>query len=185
MIETIFIAILAAKIKKYKIKPLFKSWTVYPMLVMAFLYIILEFMIFKGVYSPVKYSSQFKLLLLLSVFILVVKYNLYINSIIGSVFVLLGSLCNYVAMKSNGGKMPVFVSLSKFTGYAKADIFSKVSDIHMLGTSSTKFKFLTDIFDVGYSIMSIGDILIRIFVFIIIYKAIECINIKENDFYTM
>ncbi|NFR66958.1 hypothetical protein FDF48_16555, partial [Clostridium botulinum] len=52
----------------------------------------------------------------------------------------------------------------------------KVNDIHILGDSSAKFKFLTDIIDVGYSIMSIGDIFIRLFVFIVIFNTIKHIN---------
>lgn len=178
MIETILIALLVSKIKKYKLKPIFKSWTIYPMLTLCILYILLELMIFKGIYYPIKYTNIFKSLMLFSVFILVLKYKLYVSSAIGSVFVLIGSLFNYIAIKSNNGKMPVFISLSKLTGYAKSDAFNKVNDIHIIGTSATKFKILTDIFDVGYCIMSIGDILIRVFVFIIIYKAIQCANYK-------
>lgn len=179
MIETLLIALLAAKIKKYKLKPLFKSWTIYPLLATGLIYIILELLIFNGIYSTINYTNILKLLLFLSVFILVIKYNLYISSAIGSIFILLGSLSNHIAIVSNNGKMPVFISLSKLTGYAKPDVFNKVNDIHTIGTSATKLKILTDIFDVGYSIMSIGDILIRVFIFIIIYKAVESSN-KES-----
>ena len=74
------------------------------------------------------------------------------------------SYCN----AANGGEMPAFPSLTYFTGYLKSDTFSKIQDIHILGDSSVKFKYLSDIIDIGYSILSIGDILIRIFVVIII-----------------
>ncbi|GAA0727765.1 hypothetical protein GCM10008905_25750 [Clostridium malenominatum] len=75
--------------------------------------------------------------------------------------------------------MPVFPTLSYLTGYATPDAFSKVDDIHVLGNSSTKLKFLTDIIDVGYSILSIGDIFIRVFVFIIIFNTIKHMNRRE------
>ena len=79
--------------------------------------------------------------------------------------------------------MPVFPTLSYLTGYGKVEAFDKVNDIHILGNSSTKLKFLTDIFDIGYSILSIGDVFIRLYVFIIIYSVIKEINVertKEN-----
>ncbi|MGN0028014.1 MAG: DUF5317 family protein, partial [Clostridium sp.] len=79
------------------------------------------------------------------------------------------------------GYMPVFPSLSYLTGYAKVDSFSKVKDIHILGNSSTKLKFLTDIFDIGYSVLSLGDIFIRCFVFIIIYNTIKKINLTNEN----
>ena len=180
MIETIFIALLVAKIKKYKMKPLFMSWSVNPLLIMCFLYVILEFLLFKGIYSPIKYTNIIKLLTFLSIFILIINYNLYISSAIGSIFLIIGSLLNYIAITSNGGKMPVFISLSKLTGYAKLDSFSKVNDIHILGTSMVKYKFLTDIFDTGYCVMSIGDIFIRIFLLIIIYKSVQYANVNKK-----
>lgn len=176
MIETLLIALLVAKLKKYKLKPIFKSWTIYPILAVTLLYIIFEIMIYNGIYYEIKYTNFIKVLLFLSLLILIVKYNLYISSAIGSIFVILGSLLNFIAIKSNNGKMPVFISLSKYTGYAKPEVFSKVNDIHIAGTSVVKFKFLTDIFDVGYTIMSIGDIFIRFFVFIIIFKVVESAN---------
>lgn len=180
MLETIFIALIIAKIKKYKLKPFLKNWTVYPLFVLSVVYIIMELQVFKGIYSSIKYTNIFKVLFFLSLFIIIVEYKLYISSAIGSVFILLGSLFNYIAIKANNGKMPVFVTLSKYTGYIKPESFSKINDIHVLGNSASKYKFLTDIFDVGYNIMSIGDILIRGFVFLVIYKAIENANYRKT-----
>jgi hypothetical protein len=51
-----------------------------------------------------------------------------------------------------------------------------MNNIHILGGQTTKLKLLTDIFDVGYSIMSIGDIMIHLFTFVIIYNAVKRIN---------
>ena len=79
-------------------------------------------------------------------------------------------------MAANGGEMPAFPSLTYFTGYLKSDTFSKIQDIHMLGDSSVKLKYLSDIIDIGYSILSIGDILIRVFVVIIIYVTVKKTN---------
>lgn len=180
MLETIFIALIIAKIKKYKLKPFLKNWTVYPLFVLSGVYIIMELQVFNGIYSSIKYTNIFKLLFFSSLFIIIIEYKLYISTAIGSVFILLGSLFNYIAIKANNGKMPVFITLSKFTGYAKPETISKINDIHILGSSATKYKFLTDIFDIGYNIMSIGDVFIRVFVLLVIYKAVESANYKET-----
>lgn len=176
MIETILLAILVAKIKGYKIKPLLKSWTIYPVLGFELIYFILQINIFLGNYSFIKYTGILKICYLSSYLFLILKYEQYIAAIIGSIFIFIGSSFNNIAIKSNGGKMPVFPKLSYVTGYAKPDAFTKVNDIHILGSATTNFKFLTDIFDLGYSILSIGDIFIRFFVFIIIFNTIRHIN---------
>jgi hypothetical protein len=176
MIETILLSFILAKINGYKIRPLFKSWAIYPALTFVLMYIILEVMLFNGDYRFVKYSSTFHYLYFLSFLILVIKYKLNISAIVGSIFIFMGTALNNIVIKANNGKMPVFPSLSYWTGYAKPDSFMKVNDIHILGSNATKLKFLTDIFDVGYSIMSIGDIFIRIFAFIIIFNTIKAVN---------
>jgi hypothetical protein len=179
MIETILLSIAAAKLRGYRIKLLFMSWEIYPVLAFELMYIILEFTIFKGNYNFIKYTSIFKTLYIAVFLILVIRYNQYVSALIGSVFIIAGSLLNNLAISSNNGKMPVFPTLSYLTGYIKPGVFSKVNDIHALGNSLTKYKLLTDIVDVGYSIMSIGDIFIRVFAFIIIFNTIKYINKKE------
>ena len=179
MVETILLTFFLAKLKGYKIRPIFKSWTIYPVLTFVLIYIILEIMLFNGNYRFIKYSSTFHYLYFLSFLILVIKYKLNISAIVGSIFIFMGTALNNIVIKANNDKMPVFPSLSYWTGYAKPDSFMKINDIHILGSSATKLKFLTDIFDVGYSIMSIGDIFIRIFAFIIVFNAIKAVN-KTN-----
>ena len=176
MIETIILAFVVAKIKGYKLKPLFKSWTIYPILAFAMMYVIFEVMVFMDNYSLIKYTNVFKFLYLSIFLVLIIKYQLYFSAIIGSVFIFIGSILNNIAIASNNSKMPVFPSVSYVTGYVKASSFHGIDNLHILGGQSTKLKFLTDIVDVGYSIMSIGDIFIRLFVFIIIYNAIKHIN---------
>lgn len=176
MIEPILLALIFAKIKGYKVRPLFKIWAIYPVFIFILMYLILEVMIFNNNYTFIKYTNTFHFLYLLTFLILIIKYKLNISAIIGSLFILIGSALNKVAITANNGKMPVFPTLSYLTGYAKLDSFMKVKDIHILGSSVTKLKFLTDIIDVGYCVMSIGDICIRVFAFIIIFNTIKVIN---------
>lgn len=181
MIETVFLAFLAAKIKGYNIKPILKDWPIYLVLICGLIYIFLEVAVFLGHNSVIKFTTAYKMLFTASFFGIIIKYQLYKSAILGSAFALIGGALNNIAISANGGKMLVYPNLSYITGYISPDTFSKVNDIHALGGSVVKYKFLTDIIDVGYSILSIGDIFIRLFAFILIYSAIKhCSNV----FYT-
>ncbi|NFM24578.1 hypothetical protein FDB84_08940, partial [Clostridium sporogenes] len=176
MLETIILALILAKLKGYKIKPIFKSWHIYPILVIEFIYLIIQINIFLENYSVIQHIKILETIYICSYLFIIIKYEQYITAVIGSIFIFIGGMLNKFVIRANNGKMPVFPTLSYFTGYAKPDSFIKVNDIHILGDSSTKFKFLTDIIDVGYSVMSIGDIFIRLFVFIVIFNTIKHIN---------
>ena len=54
MIETILISLIFCKIKKLKIKPLFKSWAIYPVLFMEVVYFIVQANIFMENYEVIK-----------------------------------------------------------------------------------------------------------------------------------
>ena len=76
--------------------------------------------------------------------------------------------------------MPVYPTISRYTGYIKSNTLSIINDnIHVLGNGATKYKFLSDFIDLGYSIMSIGDLLIHLFVVIVLYNVIAEINKRE------
>lgn len=176
MPETILFACLFTKIKGYKIRPLFKSWTIYPVIIFEIINLIEQVIIFSGNYEFIGFMRSLNPLYFSTYLLLVFKYDIYINSIIGTIFMLLGGALNDIAMKANGGFMPVYPTLSYLTGYAKPEAFDLVKDIHILGNSQTKLKILTDFIDLGYSVLSIGDVFIRVFVFIIIYNSIKKIN---------
>lgn len=180
MLETIIIAIIVAKFKGYNIKPLFKTKEFYPVIFMELIYLIIQIAIFNENYEVIKYVGILKTVYLCSYLPLVFKYEQYISAIIGSIVMIIGGWLNNIAIYANDGMMPVFPNLSYLTGYATVESFSKVNDIHILGSSETKLKFLTDIFDIGYSVLSLGDIFIRFYVFIIIYKSIKYINGTSN-----
>lgn len=171
MIETILLALLFAKLGGYKIKPLFRDWPIYIVLAFALIYVVLEIAVFKGDYSVVRFTNVYKILYLSAFLAMIIKYDLYKNAVVGSVFVLMGGALNDLAIAANNGKMPVFPTLSYLTGYASPGAFSKVNDIHVLGNSAVNYKFLTDVIDLGYSILSVGDLFIRLFVVIIVFYA--------------
>lgn len=176
MIETILLAMLISKLKGYKLKPLFKSWAFYPTMIFTLLYVFLQIAVFCGDYRFIKYSRLLETIYILTFLVLIFTYNMYGSAIIGSVFIFIGTAFNKLAIAANGGNMPVFPTLSYVTGYAKVESFAIVNDIHILGNEATKLKFFTDYIDLGYSILSIGDIFIRFFTFIIIFNSIKYVN---------
>jgi hypothetical protein len=176
MIETMLIAMLVAKIKGYKLKPLFMSWEIYPVLAFVVIYIFLNMGVFLGNYNFIKFAGILEKVYFCTFFILIIKYKQYVSAIIGSTAIIIGTVLNKIAISANDGKMPVFPTLSYLTGYAKTDTFIKVKDLHILGSEASKLRFLTDTIDLGYSILSVGDIFIRIFTFVIIFNTIKSIN---------
>lgn len=183
MLETIILAMLVAKLKGYKPSQLLKAWPVYLIIMFEIIYIFLQASTFLGNYSLIKYSSLIEKPFLFIFFILILIYKQYVSALIGSIFMLIGGILNNIVIAANSGKMPVFPTLSYFTGYVKQDLWRNVNDIHTLGTAGTNLKFLSDIFDLGYCIMSIGDIFIRVFVFLVIFNTIKqltLINYKKR-----
>lgn len=175
MVETILLAFIAAKLKKLDIKPIFRDWAIYPVLFFAVLYIFLQAMVFLGDYSLVKYTNIYKTSYLLSFLFLIIRYKQYIAGFAGAISVIIGTWLNNIVIAANGGKMPVFPTLSYITGYMKPSVVNNIDNVHILGSETTKLSFLSDIFDVGYSVMSIGDIIVRAYAFIVIYFSIKYI----------
>lgn len=116
MIETILLSLVFAKLKRYKLTPLFKTWTIYPVFIYSLIYIVLQIMIFNNDYRLIRYSNVFHLSYILIFLILIIKYKLNYSAIIGSICIFIGGAMNNIAISANGGKMPIFPSLSYFTG---------------------------------------------------------------------
>lgn len=180
MVETIFLSFLFAKIKGYKLKSIFLDWPIYIIIVFMCTYTYVQIMIFQEAYYVLRYQNLFKYLYLGSIYILMYRYKLYKESIFSTIFIFIGSILNVIVMNANGGKMPVYPSLSYYTGYIKADTLQKADTIHMAGNEFVKMKILTDYIDLGYTIMSIGDIFVRIFAFIMVFEAIKKKSILDT-----
>lgn len=176
MILFLLFALIMAKIKGYKLKPLLTAYALYPYAAAELFYVLLQVGIFVHNYSFIRYTSVINSLYMYTLIIPVMVYKLYKPGIIGSIFMVAGTLLNRLAMSSNGGKMPVYATLSKLTGYYDPSAIQSVDNIHVTGDELVKLKFLTDYIDTGSSILSIGDVLIHSFVFIVVYYSIKEIN---------
>ena len=112
------------------------------------------------------------------------RYEKYKEYIIACCSLLCGFTLNKIVTSFNQGKMPIFPDVSYSTGYTHYDMIinaSKYGDFHVLGNHLTNFIFLADIFDVGGSIWSIGDILVRVFAFLIVYSSVKEISKIHNN----
>ncbi|MDD4699806.1 MAG: DUF5317 family protein [Oscillospiraceae bacterium] len=176
MLLTIITALLFAKIKHYNLRPLIKAYALYPLLLLEIGYWVLQATVFMHNYFFIQYASYVKSAYLYVMFIPIIVYKLYKPALYGSVSVLVGTVLNRLVMSVNGGKMPVYATLSRYTGYYSEAGMSNTQDIHCVGTAATKLKILTDYIDVGWCILSIGDLFVHAFTFIILFYTIKCLN---------
>ena len=183
MVEAILLALLVAKIKRYKLKPMWKEWTVYLVFLFALIYIYLEYSIFHENYSLARYSAVFKVSYMCAFSVLVFMHRQYIAGFIGAVFVTIGGILNSIVMHANGGKMPVFPTLSYVTGYLNPNTFTRLApydSVHVLGGAASKLPFLADWIDLGYSVLSVGDVCTRVMAFVIIYSVVKHLNVVHE-----
>jgi hypothetical protein len=184
MIEAYVIALIIAKLKGYKISPnaILKDWSLYPAFICLILYIVLQYAVFTGHYGVLVYSKYFKFFYVMVFLVPVLKHRLAIVGIIASCMMMVGMMLNSVVMKYNSGYMPVYPTLSKITGYVRANTFAASYDsIHILGDKTTHLKILTDWIDIGYCILSPGDVFTRVYAGIILYSVIKLLSHKNVE----
>lgn len=176
-------AIGITKLKGYKISVVFTSWELYPIYVAELLYWFFQINAFMGNYQFVNdpYPSLLQKLSLLVLLIPIIKHKLYIPAVLGAILTITGTFLNNIVISANSGFMPVYPSLSKLTGYYKEGMLSQgLDNLHIMLTSETKLNFLADFIDIGWSVMSIGDVLIHSFTAIIICSTIIAVNNKNK-----
>ncbi len=181
MIITIIIACIFAKIKHYKLRYLFSSRTFYPILVTQCILFLFQISIFCGTYYFVRYAAMIQKAIILSFLFPILAFRLYRPAAVGLLSVAAGTGLNRFVIAQNGGKMPVFPSLSYLTGYCSPGSFGAADSVHVLGGEATKYWFLADYIDVGYSVLSPGDLLVHLFVLILLYYTIKAINLQRQS----
>jgi hypothetical protein len=179
MIFAILFAVALAKVKGYKLKPLLKAYPLYPFAFLTVVLLYLQTCVFLHNYTWIRYAGYIKSVYLVSLVIPFLVYKLYKPGFIGATLIIIGSLLNKFVIWQNGGKMPVFATLSKLTGYYSDAAIKTADSIHVIGSPSTKFKFLTDCIDIGYSVLSIGDVFIHMFVLIILFYVIKELSVRQ------
>lgn len=180
MLLTILLTILYARLRKLHIKPIFKAFDLYPIFVFELFNIYLQINIFLHNYSYIQWAETIKSAYLFLFIIPIIYRKIFKAGIIGSVSILIGTVLNKIVIAANGGKMPIYPTLSKLTGYFDPIMFKTNPGIHILGDETAKLKILTDYIDIGYSVLSIGDLFIHAFAAIVIYYTIK--SFQENSY---
>jgi len=178
VIVEILLVCFLAKIKRYKLTYLFKSWTFYPVLAAQILLVVSEFSIFFHTYAFMPLVPFLEPAVILSFLFALFVFRLYRPAVLGSASILAGTVLNRIVLAQNDGKMPVFPSLSYLTGYVTPQMFSSVDSLHILGGPDTKLPWLTDYVDFGYSILSLGDVFIHFFFCVMLFSLIRAVNLS-------
>lgn len=177
MLIFVIIPFVLARIKRYSIKPVFKVIDLYPLFLVEALHLTFQIsFIFKITYF-VKYAAFIQNLFIIVLLLPILRQKIYYPTFFGCALTVAGTILNKLVINANGGKMPVLPTLSLLTGYVSKDQLSgNVDSLHILMTESTKLNFLADYIDLGFSVLSPGDVLIHTFVSIIIFYTIKKVN---------
>ncbi len=177
----ILVALLTAKIKRYQVLCIFKTYDLYPLFLVELVYIFFQINVFFDNYSYVQYASQIQMAYIVVLLVPIIRRKLYAPALIGSGMMALGSILNHIVIAANDGHMPVLPTLSRLTHYYRDDaLLQRIDSFHILMTDATKMNILGDYIDIGYSIMSIGDLFIHAFVAVIVYYTVKSINQSTN-----
>ncbi|MBE5960307.1 MAG: hypothetical protein E7256_02800 [Lachnospiraceae bacterium] len=176
MLLSILLAIIFAKLQHYKIKPLFRNVWLLPLAVTELVYIVFQISLISGYYGFIRYAQPLKTISLYVLILPILRYRLYKPSIVGSALILIGTYLNRLVMSLNNGLMPVFPTLSSKVGYFTTTPLGIYDTIHCLGDVHTRLKILTDYIDLGYCILSPGDLFVHSFTVIILYYTIKQLN---------
>lgn len=177
VIETISLALLFGKLTGGKIRNIenlyIKGWYLF---VASFLIEIITLLIVTRTESRISYliESYFTFINIIIYLLLIVGLAMNWNSI-GLRIVLFGSILNFLPIFFNNGRMPVLISSLKYSKlYTQLSLLKEGRIMtHILGTKTTKLIYLADIIPIPKpyifpKIISIGDILISMGLFILI-----------------
>ena len=180
MLLFFFLALLIGWLQGRQSGAVFRRKSLIPYFLLELCYIGVQISAFCGYYGFVPYASWIKRLYFLVLLVPILAHRLYLPAIAGAGAAAAGTLLNRAVMNANGGKMPVFATLSRWTGYFTPDFAAAGDTIHMVGDSSIRLAFLADWIDLGYCILSIGDLLVHSFTFIIVYAMIRAVCPMRN-----
>ncbi|MEA4998462.1 MAG: DUF5317 family protein [Candidatus Limiplasma sp.] len=178
MIVEIILVCLLAKLKRFRLQFLWRTWTFYPVLLVQLMAIAFQVSFFLHSTVFVPFAGYLIPAVILSFLFPMVAFSLYTPAMIGVGCIAAGSVLNRLVIAANGGHMPVYPTLSYLTGYARPDMFGVLDTLHVLGGEGTRLAFLSDVIDFGYSILSIGDVLIHLYVCIMLYALIRAVNAR-------
>ena len=180
MLIFILIPLIIARIKGYRVLSLFQVCDIYPFLLVCATHAFFILNAWIGNYGFVQYASLLQNLMILTLLIPIIRRRIFTPTMVGAGLTIVGTVMNNIVIKANGGKMPVYPTVSRWIGYYKeGQLDGNIDSLHVLLDSESKLPFLADYIDFGVCILSPGDLLIHAFASIIIYYTVKSVCRKE------
>jgi len=174
MLIFILIPLIIARVKGYRVLELFKVIDMYPFFMVCACHGFFVLNAWNDNHSFVRFAKLVQFLLIFTLILPIVRRRITTPALIGVGMTMVGTVMNTIVINANGGKMPVYPTVSKWFGYHReGQLDGTIDDLHVLMDESSRLVFLTDYFDLGSCVLSPGDLLIHSFASIIIYYAIK------------
>lgn len=182
MILFILLAIIIAKMRRHRIGVLLREPSLIPVWIIEIVFWLLQICIWRQDYRFIGYAGYLQTASILALLWPILKFRLYPQAIAGALMVATGSALNRIVMNANDGRMPVTPSFSGITRYYQEGALEAAQDMrHILMSDATKLNFLADYIDVGFSVISVGDVLVHLFTTVVIYCVIAKCNQKKRE----
>ena len=176
MLIFILIPLIIARVKGYRVLSLFKVLDMYPFFFACACHGIFILSAWMGYYGFVQYATFLQWFMIITLLLPIVRRVIFWPTIIGVGMTVVGTLMNKIVINANGGKMPVYPTVSKWIGYYKeGQLDGTIDDLHVLLDHSSKLPFLADYIDFGLYILSPGDLLIHAFASVILYYTVKVV----------
>jgi len=173
MLPFILVPLIVARCRRHSLRPFLTAWDFLPLLAVECVHIFFQVSCWLGNTEWIGYGTYLQWAILLSLLFPILRRQLYVPALWGAGCTLAGSLLNRAVMAANGGKMPVWPTVSQWTGYCTREMLSSGLDkVHVLMTDGAALPFLADYIDLGWCILSPGDVLNHLFVSVILYCAV-------------
>jgi len=181
MIVFLLGALLAARRRGCALRPLLRAAPLWPLFAVELVHMGFVLAAFCGDYRFVPYGAALQTAFLLALLPPVLVYRLYRPALLGAGLCLAGTVLNRLVMAANGGRMPVLPTLSRLTGYYREGLLEQGLDsVHIAMGPAVRLGFLGDWIDLGFVILSPGDVLIHLFVSIILYASAQALTKREK-----
>lgn len=176
MLFFILVPLLIARIKGYRVLHIFRVIDLYPFFLACACHGFFVMNAWMGNHSFVKYAAVLQQVMILSMLLPVLRRRMFAPTMVGVGLTIVGTVMNRIVINANGGKMPVYPTVSKWIGYYKdGQLDGSIDQLHVLLDDSSRLAFLADYIDFGLCVLSPGDVLIHTFSSIVIYYTVKAV----------
>ena len=176
MLIFILVPFMIAYIKGYRIRSALRIWDLYPFFLSCACHTFFIINAWCGNHSFVRFSDALQWVMIATLVLPVLVRGIVYPTFVGVGMTVVGTLMNEVVIRANGGKMPVYPTVSKWIGYyQEGQLDGSIDQLHVLMDGSTRLAFLADYIDFGLCILSPGDLLIHAFASVVIYYTIKSV----------